>query len=421
MSKPITIKLNDCTQFRQTLALQTPAIVHGTAFLLVGLLLAAVSWSSIVRANLVVRALGRVRPLEIPTRIFASFGHELDGRVVEAAIEEGTMVRRGDTLIRLNTDAIDNHLAKVRRTIETSQAELAELSRMDQLLALQFDAASEKANAELKHAESQFNRATEQRESEIRRCQDELDTATDHWSRCQQLQGTGAVSKAEVVEAESKVRQAKEKIVQAQFVTHSDQVDVARKVLELIRHDSAVKRAEIESRKVAKQGEIESNNKELAHLELQRQAATVTAPIDGVVVSGRIRTGDVIESGKSIIELVPQLGYRFEASVPTEDAGQLRVGMLVQIKFDAYDYQKYGTMEGVVTYISPDSKVNESKDRPTQPTFVVRVEMREEQVSRGDCVGKVKLGLGGTAEIVVGEESVLMIFVKRIRHSISLG
>ena len=421
MSKPITIALADCTQFRQTLALRAPAIVHGTALLLVGLLLAAVSWSSIVRANLVVRALGRVRPLEIPNRIFASFGQELDGRVVEASIEEGTIVRRGDTLIRLNTDAIDNHLAKVRRTIETSQAELAELSRMDQLLGLQFDAAYEKAHAELNHAESQLKRATEQRESEIRRCRNELETATDHWSRCQQLQGTGAISKTEVVEAESKVRQAQEKIVQAQFVTHSDQVDVARKALELVRHDSAVRRAEIESRKVAKQGEVESNTKELAHLELQRQAATVTAPIDGVVVSGRIHKGDVIESGKSIIELVPQLGYRFEAAVPTEDAGQLRVGMPVQIKFDAYDYQKYGTMDGVVTYISPDSKVNESKDKPSQSTFVVRVEMREEQVSRGHCVGKIKLGLGGTAEIVVGQESVLMILVKRIRHSISLG
>ena len=421
MSQPNTIQLSDCTQFRQTIALRAPAMVHGTALLLVGLLLAATVWASLVQANLVVRAMGRVRPLEVPTRIFASFGQELDGRVVEAAIEEGTIVRRGDTLIRLNTEAIDNHLAKIRRTIETSQAELAELTRLDQLLALQFESANDKAQAELKHAESQFQRATEQRESEIRRCRDELETATDHLHRCQQLQGTGAISKTEAVEAESKVRQAQEKIVQAQFETHSNQVDVARKALELVRHDSAVKRAEIEARKVAKQGEVDSNAKELAHLELQRQAAMVTAPIDGVVVSGRIYKGDVIESGKSIVELVPELGYRFEAAVPSEDAGQLKIGMPVQIKFDAYDYQKYGTMDGVVTYISPDSKVNESKDQPAHSTFLVRVELKAEQVSRGNCIGKIKLGLGGTAEIVVGQESVLMIFVKRLRHTISLG
>lgn len=421
MPRTITIDLTDCTQFRQTLATQTPSIVHGTALLLVALLISALTWASLVRANLVVRATGRVRPLEIPTHIFASFGQELDGRVVSASIEEGTLVRRGETLIRLKTDTLDNRLAKVRRNIETSHAELAELSRMDQLLVSQFDAANAKALAEVRHAESQFSRATEQRQSEIRRCKNELATAREHLSRCKQLQGSGAISKAEVEEAESKVHQAQEKIVQAELATQSDQVDVAKRAVELIRHDFAVKRAELSSRKVAKEGEVESNLKELAHLELQRQAATITAPIDGVVVSGRIHEGDVIESGKSIIELVPELGYRFEASVPTEDAGQLKVGMPVQIKFDAYDYQKYGTMDGVVTYISPDSKVNESKDKAAQSTFVVRVEMRNEQVSRGACIGKVKLGLGGTAEIVVGQESVLMIFVKRIRHAISLG
>jgi hypothetical protein len=42
-------------------------------------------------------------------------------------------------------------------------------------------------------------------------------------------------------------------------------------------------------------------------------------------------------------------------------------------------------------------------------------------VGRGDLRGFVKLGLGGTAEIVTGSESVLSILIKRIRQSISLG
>jgi hypothetical protein len=35
--------------------------------------------------------------------------------------------------------------------------------------------------------------------------------------------------------------------------------------------------------------------------------------------------------------------------------------------------------------------------------------------------GEVKLGLGGTAEIVAARESLLSIFLKKIRHTISLG
>jgi hypothetical protein len=51
----------------------------------------------------------------------------------------------------------------------------------------------------------------------------------------------------------------------------------------------------------------------------------------------------------------------------------------------------------------------------------VRVELLADEVGRGALRGRVKLGLGGTAEIVTGRESVLAILVKRIRQAISLG
>jgi hypothetical protein len=53
--------------------------------------------------------------------------------------------------------------------------------------------------------------------------------------------------------------------------------------------------------------------------------------------------------------------------------------------------------------------------------FVVRVELLADEVGRGALCGRVKLGLGGTAEIVTGRESVLAILIKRIRQAISLG
>jgi len=42
-------------------------------------------------------------------------------------------------------------------------------------------------------------------------------------------------------------------------------------------------------------------------------------------------------------------------------------------------------------------------------------------VGRGVFRGRVKLGMGGLAEIVTGRESLLSILVKQIRRSISLG
>ena len=55
------------------------------------------------------------------------------------------------------------------------------------------------------------------------------------------------------------------------------------------------------------------------------------------------------------------------------------------------------------------------------PSFVVRVELPIKQVGRGDLIGDVKLGLGGTAEIVTDRESLLLILLKKLRRTISLG
>jgi hemolysin D len=117
----------------------------------------------------------------------------------------------------------------------------------------------------------------------------------------------------------------------------------------------------------------------------------------------------------------------------SEDVGHVQVGMPVRIKFDAYDYQKYGAMTGRVTYLSPDSRVaRDGEGRPgaetqgqagrnSPATFQVRIEMEGDTVGRGELRGDVKLGLGGIAEIVTDRESLLMIFFRKIRQSISLG
>ena len=102
--------------------------------------------------------------------------------------------------------------------------------------------------------------------------------------------------------------------------------------------------------------------------------------------------------------------------------------MPVRIRFDAYDYQQYGALDGTVTYLSPDSQQIEPGEQgdearaagATPVAFVVRIEMSGAEIGRGELRGPVKLGLGGTAEIITETESLLNILIKRIRKTISL-
>ena len=74
MRNDLVLDLADCTEFRQTLLARPPKILHGTAALLVALLGAALAWSATTRANLVVRATGRVRPVSTPRKCIAPRG-----------------------------------------------------------------------------------------------------------------------------------------------------------------------------------------------------------------------------------------------------------------------------------------------------------------------------------------------------------
>src|SRR5919109_2867397 len=146
--------LAECTEFRLTLQAQPPRIVHGTLLLLIMLLATALAWSAATQADLVVRAPGRVRPVTSPMKVVnAGNGETLSasagGRVVEVSVREGQEVRRGDVLLRLETERLYNEIAKRQRAIQAGEEELAELGRLEQLQAHQFASTKTKAEAEL--------------------------------------------------------------------------------------------------------------------------------------------------------------------------------------------------------------------------------------------------------------------------------
>lgn len=433
MPREVLIDLADCSRFRQAVAARPPRVVHGAAILLLGLLAAAVLWAALVKASLVVRAVGRVRSVEVPARVFTPTFSELAGRVVEAPFKEGDHVLAGDTLVRLDTAQIDNRIEKLERTLAAAQEELGKLAGLEVLLVEELSAAKDKALADLEQAEAALARDQDKRASAMRSAEAGARATRDVVERMQRLRSSAAVTESEFVKAETALSEAEEKLVDASLPVDQGPVEVARKSLELVERQFAVRRADAEARRAAKEGEVAALRKDVGQLELQRAECVLRSPIEGVVVSGQIDPGDVLEPGKPVMEIAPSDGYRFEASIASGDVGNVRVGMPVRIRFDAYDYQTYGVMTGTVVYLSPDSRLPSASDddasakttRPLQRSspavFLVRVHMDGDAVGRQELRGDVKLGLGGMAEIVTERESLLKILFRKLRQSISLG
>jgi multidrug resistance efflux pump len=197
-----------------------------------------------------------------------------------------------------------------------------------------------------------------------------------------------------------------------------DRSEAFRRKLERLEKEYLLKQKELEKERGSKQAEVDVARSERDKLLLERQQAIVYAPIDGVVTSRELKPGDIPEPRKSVVEIAELNGFFFEADVSSEDVGLLREEMPARIKLDAFDFQKYGTLEGTVCFISPDAKVIEGQ---RAANYLVKIALAGNEVRLGEFCGRAKLGMAGQVEIITDRESLLMLLIRRIRQTISLG
>lgn len=89
-----------------------------------------------------------------------------------------------------------------------------------------------------------------------------------------------------------------------------------------------------------------------------------------------------------------------KASMPSQDSSFLKVGMPVQIKFDAYPFQDYGIVPGFVARISPDSKVIQAPGG-TIETYDLEIALEQQYVQNGNKRIPLTAGQTATAEVII--------------------
>jgi HlyD family type I secretion membrane fusion protein len=419
MRDHLIIDLSEATEARQALHARVPRIVHGTAILLVTLILVALTWMASTEANLVVRAFGRVRPLTTAAATVdfsEQISSEAGGRVIAVEISEGDEVRAGDVLLRLDAEALDNDIAKLRRAIESDEEEVTRLEQFDRLLAERHHAAVRKSEAELTEAKARLSKAEEERAVGIRLAQLELARLEADEARKREMAELEVVSRRELMEAVSRAQQQRTKLQKAQLAIDDRRVPVLEHALAMVHREYEVDVNGAAIRREAKRAELDGRRMELANLRLQRKRSTLLAPTDGIVTRVTAKVGDIVQPGELVMIMAQQRGFEFEAWIASEDVAQLKPGMPTRVKLDAYHYQRYGTVEGTLHFVSPDSQVREGV-----AIYKVRIGLPNVEFGRGANRGRVKLGMKGQAEIVTGRESVLMLLLRGIRGTISLG
>jgi multidrug efflux pump subunit AcrA (membrane-fusion protein) len=414
MKNDLVRELSSGTEFRLTLMARPPRLVHATAILMALFLGAGLLWAALTEADLVVSAPGLVRPAYATRPVKTRFG----GRVVAVYLREGQEVNKGDLLIRLDTDRLDNDIQKRELTIRAAQEEYAKGELLLEALTRQLRADHAAIAAKLELALEEVAHAKERRDLDIRLAEEDLRLALHEVEREKGLLEKRAGTAGRLDELQTRLRKARHELTKARIPVEEGKVEALRRERAQAEQTYLAKRREVQMKLAAKRGEIKATRKDLDTLKWERAEAFVRAPMSGVVTTGDLKEGEILEAGKVVAEIAVQQGFRFEVRVPSEDVGPLRAGMQARVRLDPYDYQKYGTAQGTVCFISPDSK----KDAQGGGVFyTVRIELAGDEVGRGEYRGRIKLGMAGKVEIVTERESLLTLLLKKLRHRISLG
>jgi adhesin transport system membrane fusion protein len=143
----------------------------------------------------------------------------------------------------------------------------------------------------------------------------------------------------------------------------------------------------------------------------------IKAPMDGIVKHVQQTTlGAVIQSGQSILEIVPvKDDMLVEAYVKPSEVAFLRVNQAAVVKLTAFDFNKYGGLDAVLDHISPDTLRDENKPRKPgsapvdleEGYYRILVRIIDKRLDRHGMRMNATPGMTATVEIKTGEKTVL--------------
>ena len=406
--------------------------MHGRAPLRGSLLLAvillcmisAVTWAAFTELDDVVRADGRIVPSGDVQVIEAT-----EAGVVRALhVQEGVVVDAGTLLIELDTNQIRRELSQEQQRAYGLMARTQRLQAEIDGMALQFDpilmnqapdlVRSETAlyqgrQAELSAEIAILQRQREQRQREYEEGLVDQVTAVETLSVLaeeramiaplveQRMEPATTLLTLRRSEAEWKGRKVRAEAVINRLKTGLDEVDdkvraARNRFRSAALTDLALATAELAALQPA-----------LPALRDRAARAQIRAPVRGVVNRiHRTTIGGLARGGEELIEIVP-LDDRLlvEAYVKPGDIAFLHAGQPVKIKITAYDFSRYGSLNGEIVRIGADTITR--SERSDEQVFVVEIETTDTMLDAGGIAVEIIPGMIAEVDILSGRKSVL--------------
>ena len=160
----------------------------------------------------------------------------------------------------------------------------------------------------------------------------------------------------------------------------------------------------------AQLNELQSDFSEITEAQVGVQdkvkKALITSPVVGTINTVHINTlGGVIKPGQVLLEIVPtEDKLLIEAKIMPKDIAFIHLGLPAKVKVTAYDFTRYGGLEGVVEHISADT----TQDEEGNSFYIIRVRTNESSMrSKDNKEMPILPGMMTSVDVMISKRTVL--------------
>jgi hemolysin D len=352
------------------------------------------------------------------------------GKVTNLLVKEGQKVTQGQVIAELDGQIDQGEVTRLVQVLAGDRQQLDQmqglLDRFNAVTVNQVDITTADTQAQssaIMEAEAKATalRATLQEQ--------EADTAAfeDRLKRLQPLVLEGVISQDRLFEAEQAWRDRLSAVTRTQGELAQVSAEVAR-----LRSQLSLKQSQGNSTLLESAQQVNRLQVEMAQLrakiteteslistaQVKRNQRVLVASVDGIVSTLNVRNpGEVVQPGQTVAEISAQdEPLMLKATIPNKEAGFIKVGLPVQVKFDAYPYQEYGIVPGRVAEISADAKPVNNSGAPSEPVYQVYIALERNQVSTRQQVITFKSGQAASADIVIRRRRIIDLLLDPFRQ-----
>lgn len=390
-----------------------------------------IAWAAIAEVDQAVVAQGQVRPGGRVKLV----NHPEGGSVAEVLVRDGDLVREGQPLLRLDSEIINGEARRLRGDLQTLEAELARLvAEAGQDAVIQFPdiVAKERPDLVANHTRlldarrDSLNSRRESAEREIEQAQSDINSfrvRINTLSQSRDVLGE-QVRSLRTLTDKGHFPFLRFQSVQRQLAETEGQLQETRQSLDsalsaLSASKSRRREIDDESRSgvlsalAETRGARDRTARNLEQATARLDRTVIRSPVDGYIQNLVVNnTGQAVRPNEPLLSVVPEAeNLIIEARVNNNDISSVQQGQAANIKVRAYDFIKYGALNGHVERVARDANTDEQ----TGAIFYV-VEIRTDRTYLGDRPGvnDVRPGMQVDVELKAGSRSILSFLTDRV-------